>query len=140
MPIKLAVVISCWRLSIIIIIRTGYLFSPTSCIKSSETFQLYIIRVQSKKTSWNVKRRFSEFFRLKEDLVRISKNVSKYSFPAKVLFGSNFSLKLIETRKKGLQSFLHNILGNPQLDIKNKIRDREFWKYPTTGLSSENYI
>ena len=85
------------------------------------TFQLYIIRVQSKKKSWNVKRRFSEFFHLKQDLVRSNKNVSKYPFPAKVLFGSNFSLKLLEMRKKCLHSFLQNILGNQQLWHKNEI-------------------
>ena len=112
--------VSCWKLSIIII-RTEYLFSPASCFKSSETFQLYIIRVQSKKTSWNVKRRFSEFFHLKQDLMRTDKIVSKYPFPAKVLIGSNFSLKLLETRKKCLHSFLQNILGNQQLCHKNEI-------------------
>ena len=88
---------------------------------TNEAYTVYIIRVQSKKTSWNVKRRFSDFFTLKQDLVRTSQNVSKYPFPSKVIFGSNFSLKLIETRKKCLNSFLHNILGDPQLWHRNEI-------------------
>ena len=53
--------------------------------------------------------------------MRTNKNVSKYPFPAKVLFGSNLSMKLLETRKKCLQSFLQNILGNQQLWHRNEI-------------------
>ena len=53
--------------------------------------------------------------------MRVNKNVSKYPFPAKVLFGSNFSLKLLETRKKCLQTFLQNILGNQQVWHRKEI-------------------
>ena len=96
--------------------------SVGSSFISAESFQLYIIRVQSKKTSWNVKRRFSEFFSLRQELARTNKNViSSYPFPAKVLFGSNLCMKLIEERKKCLQSFLQNILGNQQLCHRKEI-------------------
>jgi hypothetical protein len=80
------------------------------------TLQVYRILVSSTVKVWSVYRRYTDFDTLDTTLRRLLKNIAPdqlrrvRELPGKVAFG-NSDPKLIESRRKGLEAYLRDLLG-----------------------------
>ncbi len=93
-------------------------------MRNSERFTVYNLTVHSQGASWNAEVRYSQVYRLREELMSMHSRVEKFPFPKRTYWEflslicgqlSRFDIETIRARKQGLERFLNYILKLPNL-------------------------
>lgn len=93
-------------------------------MRNRERFTVYNLTVYSQGASWNAEVRYSQVYRLRQELLSMHSQVEKFPFPRRTYWEflslicgqfSRFDIQTIRARKQGLERFLNYILKLPNL-------------------------
>ena len=84
-----------------------------------KAFALYEIEVQEGKDEWLLSKRYSEFYKLYEQMKKLGVK-TKFIFPKKGVFYKSTDKQVMEDRKKKLTQYLNELLTDHQLARNSK--------------------
>ncbi|XP_046844673.1 uncharacterized protein LOC124438550 [Xenia sp. Carnegie-2017] len=96
---------------------------------------VYKIYVHSGTQGWLVVRRYSEFYKLRNDLKKLFP-LKEFIFPPKRYFGDNFEPRFLNNRKHGLQGFLYMITRQHEVLQSLPVADFLCLNNPRTALDN----